>query len=59
MNKEINEKINQLLISEVINYLETAERLILKNALDKETISELESENLGKIIKKYKKFIKD
>ena len=59
MNREIKVKINQLLNSDVVNYLETSERLILKNLLDKEKISELESKNLSKIIEKYAKFIKN
>ena len=59
MNEDIREKIYQLLHSNVIDYLETSERLILKNILDKKIISELESENLGKIVEKYKKFIKN
>ena len=58
MNEDIREKIYQLLHSNVIDYLETSERLILKNILDKKIISELENENLGKIVEKYKKFIK-
>jgi len=59
LNEDIREKIYQLLHSNVIDYLETSERLILKNILDKKIISELESENLGKIVEKYKKFIKN
>jgi|TARA_B110001454_G_scaffold195612_1_gene197990 hypothetical protein len=59
LNEEIIVKINLLLNSDAINYLETSERLIVKNVLNKETISEIESENLGKIIEKYKKFIKN
>jgi len=57
MEKE--DKIHQLLNSEALNYLETAERLILKNMLEKETISKLETENLDKIFIKYKKFLKN
>ena len=53
------EKINKILQSDAINYLETSERLILKNILEKESISELEAVNLDKIIQKYKKFIKN
>jgi transcriptional regulatory protein LevR len=53
------EKINQILQSDAINYLETSERLILKNILEKEIISELEATNLDKILQKYKKFIKN
>ena len=52
-------KINKILQSDAINYLETSERLILKNILEKESISELEVVNLDKIIQKYKKFIKN
>ena len=54
-----NEKINQILRSDVVNYLETSERLILKNILEKEIISELDAVNLDKILQKYKKFIKN
>ena len=53
------EKINKILQSDAINYLETSERLILKNMLEKESISELEVANLDKIFQKYKKFIKN
>lgn len=53
------EKINQLLESEAINYLETSERLILKNMLEKDNHSELEIQNITKIILKYSKFIKN
>tara|TARA_B110000014_G_scaffold189717_1_gene138525 strand:- start:447 stop:623 length:177 start_codon:yes stop_codon:yes gene_type:complete len=57
---ELNkEKINQLLNSDVVNYLETSERLVLKNILEKEIISKNEIEDLDTIIEKYKKFIKD
>ena len=59
MNKDMEEKITLLLHSEAVNYFETSERLILKNILEKEVISELENENLVKIIGKYKKFIKN
>ncbi len=52
-------KINKILQSDAINYLETSERLILKNMLEKESISELEVVNLDKIFQKYKKFIKN
>ena len=54
-----NEKINKILQSDAINYLETSESLILKNMLEKESISELEVANLDKIVQKYKKFIKN
>jgi|TARA_B110000263_G_scaffold228035_1_gene220793 hypothetical protein len=59
LNKEIMVKIDLLLNSDAINYLETSERLVVKNVLDKEIISELELEKLSKIIAKYKKFIKN
>ena len=59
MNIIPKEKINQILQSEAINYLETSERLILKNILEKETITELEVANLNKILQKYKKFIRN
>ena len=59
LNEEIMAKIDLLLNSEEINYLETSERLIIKNVLNNEIVSELEYENLGKIIEKYKKFIKN
>ena len=52
-------KINKILQSDAINYLETSERLILKNMLEKESISGLEIANLDKIVQKYKKFIKN
>ena len=48
-----------MLNSDVMNYLETSEKLVLKNLLDKEEISELQSKNLSKIIEKYGKFIKN
>ena len=59
MNVEIKEKINNLLHSDAVNYLETSERLIIKNIFEKEIISELEILNLYKIVEKYKKFIKN
>ena len=52
-------KINKILLSDAVNFLETSERLILKNMLEKETISEFEITNLDKILQKYKKFIKN
>ena len=52
LNHEFEVKINQLVNSDAINYLETFERLLLKNTLDKEKISELERKNLSKIIEK-------
>ena len=59
MSVDTKEKINKILQSDAINYLETSERLILKNILEKEEISELEIINLDKILQKYKKFIKN
>jgi len=59
LNKGIEEKITQLLESDAINYLETSERLILKNMLDKNTHSKIELENTNKIIVKYSRFIKN
>ena len=59
MSADTKEKINKILQSDAINYLETSERLILKNILEKKSISELESVNLDKIIQKYQKFIKN
>jgi|TARA_B100001540_G_scaffold156479_1_gene138605 hypothetical protein len=52
-------RIQQLLNSEAINYLETSERLILKNILEKNTISKIELDNLEKIFKKYGKYLKN
>ena len=59
LDKENEERINLILNSDAVNYLETAEKLAIKNMLEKEKISELESNNLGKIIEKYEKFIKN
>tara|TARA_B110000014_G_scaffold56805_1_gene38354 strand:- start:212 stop:391 length:180 start_codon:yes stop_codon:yes gene_type:complete len=59
MDKEIKEKIHLLLISDAINYLETSERLVLKNIMDEKIISKIDGENLGKILEKYRKFIKN
>ena len=53
------DKINKILQSDAINYLETSERLILKNILEKDVISDIETSNLAKILKKYEKFLKD
>ena len=39
MSMNSKDKINEILHSDAINYLETSERLILKNILEKETIS--------------------
>ena len=59
MGENSKEKINAILHSDAVNYLETSERLILKNILEKEIISELEIDNLSKILEKYKKFVKN
>ena len=53
------DKIVKNLHSDASNYLETSERLVLKNILEKDTISELDGDNLDKIFQKYKKFIKN
>ena len=58
LNKETKEKIKILLNSDAVNYLETSERLTLKNWLDTEIVSESVNKKLDKIIQKYKKFIK-
>ena len=59
MSINSKEKINKILQSDAVNYLETSERLILKNILEMDKISELEVNNLDKILQKYKKFIKN
>ena len=59
MTDNSKEKIDKILRSDASNYLETSERLILKNILEKDTISELDGDNLDKIFEKYKKFIKN
>jgi len=59
MSINSKEKINEILQSNAINYLETSERLILKNISEKDEISELEVKNLDEILQKYKKFIKN
>ena len=59
MTDNSKEKIDKILRSDASNYLETSERLILKNIFENDTISELDSNNLGKIFQKYKKFIKN
>ncbi len=59
MDENLERKIDKILNSNVVNYLETSERLILKNVLEKEIISELELENLDRIFTKYAKFIKN
>ena len=59
MTMDSKEKIHEILQSDASKYLETSERLILKNILEKYTISELEIDNLDKIYEKYRKFIKN
>ena len=59
MNVKNQERIQQLLNSEAVNYLETSERLIIKNILEKETISDLENNDLDRIFVKYRRFIKN
>ena len=52
-------RIQQLLNSEAVNYLETSERLIIKNMLEKDQISHTEYENLEKIFRKYDKYLRN
>jgi len=59
MSVNSKEQINKIIRSDAVNFLETSERLILKNILENETISELDITNLDKILQKYKKFIKN
>ena len=59
MELEDKNKIQQLLNSEVVNYLETSERLIIKNMLEKDQISHTEYQNLEKIFRKYEKYLKN
>ena len=59
MTSEIENKIQRLLDSEAINYLETSERLILKNILEKENISQSESQSLERIFRKYERFFRN
>tara|TARA_B100000029_G_C17213832_1_gene829115 strand:+ start:525 stop:704 length:180 start_codon:yes stop_codon:yes gene_type:complete len=59
MDATIKNKIQKLLNSDAVNYLETSERLIIKNILEKNTISHMEIENLEKIFKKYDKYTKN
>tara|TARA_B110000014_G_scaffold31970_1_gene20109 strand:- start:657 stop:836 length:180 start_codon:yes stop_codon:yes gene_type:complete len=59
MTNEIENKIQQLLDSEAINYLETSERLILKNILEKESVSQSESRSLERIFRKYGRFFRN
>jgi|TARA_B100001540_G_scaffold147530_1_gene130848 hypothetical protein len=59
MTYDEKHKIQKLLNSDAINYLETSERLILKNILEKNTISQIERNNLEKIFRKYSKYLKN
>ncbi len=59
MTSNIENKIQQLLNSEVVNYLETSERLILKNSLERDAISQMERDTLEKIFRKYGKYLKN
>tara|TARA_B100002052_G_scaffold144401_1_gene132050 strand:- start:214 stop:393 length:180 start_codon:yes stop_codon:yes gene_type:complete len=59
MTYEEEQKIQKLLNSEAVNYLETSERLILKNIMEKNTISQTERYNLEKIFRKYDKYLKN
>ena len=59
MTTPIIDEINKLLNSDAINYLETSERLTLKNILEKDSSSDIEIQIATKIIKKYSKFFRD
>ena len=59
MTSEIKNKIQKLLNSEAINYLETSERLIFKNILERDAISQMEHDNLERIFRKYAKYLKN
>ena len=59
MELEDKNRIQQLLNSEAVNYLETSERLIIKNALEKDEISHTEYENLEKIFRKYDRYLRN
>ncbi len=59
MELEDKNRIQQLLNSEAVNYLETSERLIIKNALEKDEISRTEYENLEKIFRKYNRYLRN
>ena len=59
MTFEIKNKIQKLLNSEAINYLETSERLIFKNILERDAISQMEHNNLERILRKYAKYLKN
>ena len=59
MELEDKNRIQHLLNSEAVNYLETSERLIIKNALEKDEISRTEYENLEKIFRKYERYLRN
>ena len=59
MRSDAKNKVQQLLNSEAVNYLETSERLIIKNMLEKDQISHTEYENLEKIFRKYDKYLRN
>jgi len=59
MELEDKNRIQQLLNSEAVNYLETSERLIIKNALEKNEVSYTEYEHLEKIFRKYGKYLRN
>ncbi len=59
MELEDKNRIQQLLNSEAVNYLETSERLIINNALEKNEVSYTEYENLEKIFRKYGKYLRN
>ena len=59
MTFEIKNKIQKLLNSEAINYLETSERLIFKNILERDAISQMEHDTLERIFRKYAKYLKN
>ena len=59
MDSNTENRIQELLNSEAINYLETSERLIIKNTLEKNTISQIEYHNLEKIFRKYDKYLRN
>ena len=59
MTFEIKNKIQKLLNSEAINYLETSERLIFKNILESDAISQIEHDILERIFRKYTKYLKN
>jgi len=59
MELEDKNRIQQLLNSEAVNYLETSERLIIKNALEKDEISPTEYKNLEKIFRKYDRYLRN